>query len=172
MPALQSIIHTIVSGGQAGVDRAALDFAIAVGIAHGGWCPKGRKAEDGAIPAVYQLKEINSGDYRQRTRLNVQDSEATLVFNMGVLEGGSLLTVEVAKRMQKPCLVIQLDDSDREEATASVIRWLVAGGYHVLNIAGPRESKRPGIYRAAHAFLEQLNATGRRGTRPERVSCP
>ena len=87
------LIEKIVSGGQTGVDRAALDWALQRGVAHGGWCPKGRLAADGPLPERYLLRETDSMGYRQRTKLNVRDSDATLIFNTGVLDGGTLQTV-------------------------------------------------------------------------------
>jgi hypothetical protein len=81
-------LQRIVSGGQAGVDRAALDWAIARGIPHGGWCPAGRIAEDGMIPERYQLRETASPGYRERTRRNVEDSDGTLILNLGELDAG------------------------------------------------------------------------------------
>lgn len=91
----------IISGGQTGADRAALDAALACGLPIGGWCPRGRRAEDGQIPARYPLVETPSRDYRQRTRWNVRDSDFTLVFVIGSLGGGSKFTTEVAERMGK-----------------------------------------------------------------------
>ena len=100
---------TIISGGQTGVDRAALDWAISRNISHGGWCPKGRVASDGPLPIRYLLRETESDGYRQRTKLNVQDSDATLIFNFGLLEGGTRQTVKFAQAMNKPYEIIQLE---------------------------------------------------------------
>jgi hypothetical protein len=149
------MIQQIVSGGQTGADRAALDWAMAHGIPHGGWCPKGRLAEDGTIPDRYQLKETPSSDYTQRTEWNVRDSDATLVINTGVLEGGTALTVEIAQRTGKPYLRIQYDDLPNDWATR-VGSWLRAHEFKVINIAGPRESSRPGIYKATYEMLNTL----------------
>lgn len=99
----------IISGGQTGADRAALDWAIAAGIPHGGWAPKGRKAEDGRIPDCYQLLELPSASYRQRTRQNVLDSDGTLIVNLGELNDGTMLTRTFAEALDKPCLVIQVE---------------------------------------------------------------
>jgi len=93
---------TIISGGQTGTDRAALDFAIAHGIPHGGWCPLGRRAEDGVLDPRYRLRETESKSYRQRTRRNVADSDATLILNLGELADGSLATRQLAERASKP----------------------------------------------------------------------
>jgi len=145
-------MQKIVSGGQAGVDRAALDAALALGVPCGGWCPKGRKAEDGPIPARYPLTETPSDDYAQRTEWNVRDSDGTLILTDGKLSGGSAQTVEIAKRVGKPYLVVELNGT---EQPAAVRAWVVARGITVLNVAGPRESKSPGIYERSAAFLRK-----------------
>lgn len=144
----------IVSGGQAGVDRAALDWAIMRGLPHGGWCPKGRTAEDGVIDSRYALKETESAGYRQRTRQNVVDSDGTLILNIGELSDGTLATQRFAERFGKPCLVVQLESG--VEGIRQAREWLRAHRIATLNVAGPRESKRPGIYRQAVAFLNDL----------------
>jgi len=153
-----TVALTIISGGQTGADRAALDFAIAHGIPHGGWCPKGRRAEDGSLDARYQMRETESKDYRQRTRRNVADSDATLILNLGELANGSLATRHFAERVNKPVRVVALDAGDLATEAARVHEWLADNAIAVLNVAGPRESKRPGIYRNALAFLELLYA--------------
>ncbi len=146
----------IVSGGQAGADRAALDFAIARDIPHGGWCPKGRLATDGVLPAKHLLQETESEGYRQRTKLNVQDSDATLVFNIGALDGGTLQTVRFAQTLKKPHCVVQLDEGDLVELGLQVAQWLERGTFIILNIAGPREEKRPGIYARVLSVLDKV----------------
>lgn len=140
----------IISGGQTGVDRAALDLAIELAIPHSGWCPSGRLAEDGAIDSIYQLKETTESDYITRTKLNVRDSDGTLVLNRGRLQGGTAATVRLANEMNKPCLIIDLNypPGNRE-----FFDWITINNIHVLNIAGPRESKRPEIYRQAKDIL-------------------
>ena len=151
-----STVARIVSGGQAGADRAALDCALRVGIPHGGWCPKERRAEDGVIPQRYALQETETENYEERTHFNVRDSDGTLILNIGELDGGSLLTARCCEQLSKPHLVIQLDRDDDAEALENVARWLTANSIRVLNVAGPRESKRPGIYGAASEFLDRL----------------
>jgi len=151
------LAFTIISGGQTGVDRAALDFAIAHGIPHGGWCPLGRRAEDGVLDARYRLRETESKNYRQRTRRNVADSDATLILNLGELADGSLATQQFAEREDKPVYVVALGAEDLSAEVARVGEWLAAHSIAVLNIAGPRESKRPGVYRKAVAFLESMD---------------
>lgn len=151
----------VVSGGQTGVDRAALDWAIAQGLPHGGWCPKGRIADDGALDIRYMLQETESAGYRQRTRQNVVDSDGTLILNTGELDGGSLETLRFAERFKKPYLVAQMDQDIEHDDVRRALEWIRAHGIVVLNVAGPRESKRPGIYRLAMSFLDQMDQASR-----------
>lgn len=146
----------IISGGQTGADRAALDFAIKHRYPHGGWAPQGREAEDGRIPLKYQLTELPAGGYRQRTRRNVEDSDGTLIVNLGELDGGTLATKIFAKKAGKPHYVAQVDDGATDEMAASVLAWLRAHHIKTLNVAGPRESKRPGIYQQTTALLQAV----------------
>jgi hypothetical protein len=148
----------ILSGGQTGADRAALDWAIRHRIVHGGWCPRGRAAVDGPIACRYQLRETESDGYRQRTKLNVQDSDATLILNTGDMDGGTFQTVRFARAMGRPRLAIQLDEVTEEAAVHGITGWLAAGQFATLNIAGPREEKRPGIYALALSVLESCLA--------------
>jgi hypothetical protein len=145
----------IISGGQTGVDRAALDAAIALGIQHGGWCPRGRLAEDGPIPDRYALRETASSEYRERTEQNVLDSDATLILHRGPLSGGTLLTRQLAVRHRKPCLTIDLTEPDKP---ATVREWLRTNNVTTLNVAGPRESQSSGIAALAERFLCQVFA--------------
>ncbi len=149
------MIKKIVSGGQTGVDRAGLDWAITNGIAHGGWCPKGRIAEDGILDSKYQLLEMVHGSYRQRTKQNVIDSDGTLILNIGDLAGGTLATLKFAQQLKKPVFIMQLDDM-QESGSAEFVRWLKINEILTLNVAGPRESKRPGIY---FKTIDYLNRT-------------
>lgn len=146
----------IISGGQTGVDRAALDFAIEHGYPHGGWAPRGREAEDGPIPLKYQLTELTVGGYRQRTKRNVEDSNATLIINIGTLDGGTLTTQAFAHKLGRPCFVAQLDGDTLESTALRILEWLQAHTIQTLNVAGPRESKRPGIYRLTRELLEVI----------------
>jgi len=150
----------IVSGGQTGADRAALDWAIRHGLPHGGWCPRGRRAEDGLIDARYRLQEAASARYARRTWLNARDSDATLIFNQGPLENGTLETLRCAESLRKPYLVLQLEDDNLEQVTLTVVGWLKEGRFARLNIAGPRESKRPGIHARVSSVLEQSLRAG------------
>lgn len=144
---------TIRSGGQTGVDRAALDAALAADMPVRGWCPRGRRAEDGPIPPRYLLAETSSTDYDERTRWNVRDADATLVLTLGEPDAGTALTVEVARALGRPHRVVQLDGPS---APAEVADWVCGLGARDLNVAGPRESTRPGVYAAARAFVERL----------------
>jgi len=156
MKAQSRVVLTIVSGGQTGADRAGLDFAIAHGLPHGGWCPLGRRAEDGPLHERYQMRETEGEGYRQRTRRNVADSDATLIFHVGELSDGSLATLRLAGRAGKPVRVVALDMVDPLNEVADIRKWLAVHAITILNIAGPRESKRPGIYQRTMAFLEML----------------
>jgi hypothetical protein len=140
----------IRSGGQTGVDRAALDAALELGLPCGGWCPAGRWAEDGPIPDRYPLTPTPSADPAQRTEWNVRDSDGTLVLTGEDLSGGTALTVELARQYDKPCLVLRPAD---RAVTRSIRDWADRERVRVLNVAGPRESELPGIYEKARAFL-------------------
>lgn len=170
-------LKKIVSGGQTGVDRAALDVAIFLEIEHGGWCPKGRRAEDGRIPNNYHLSETESRDYAVRTERNVIDSDATLILYRDQTVGGTELTRRMALKHQRPHLCLDLaqwEDTGGVEGTESssaaedgipvgtadpllrqLNRWLDQFGVSVLNIAGPRESTCSGITKQAERFLSR-----------------
>ena len=148
-----SHIQTIISGGQTGVDRAALDVALELGIPCAGWCPKGRRAEDGPIDIHYPLKETPSANYRMRTERNVRDSDGTLIFTWRKPKGGTGLTIKFAQKYKKPYFVVDLSVEGDPE---SVQRWGEVNKINVLNIAGLRESELPGIYHQAVEFLRKL----------------
>jgi hypothetical protein len=140
----------IVCGGQSGVDRAALDAAFDAGIARGGWCPRGKMAEDGPIPELYPLLETPSQDPVQRTKWNVRDSDATLILYAFKIFGGTEKTIEFAHAEQKPLLLVDLQKRpDYRETT----KWIRSSATVILNVAGPRESEAPGIYTMAKEFL-------------------
>ena len=147
------MFRKIVSGGQTGVDRAALDFALAGGIVHGGWCPKGRRAEDGKLPEKYNLQETPRKDYGQRTEWNVRDSDGTLVIINRELSGGTLYTLETARKMGKPVMIAALADKAEEKQVAG---WVENNGIRVLNVAGPRASSEPEIYGMTLEFLQKV----------------
>ena len=144
----------IVSGGQTGADRAALDFALERGIPTGGFVPRGRLAEDGRIPDRYPgLLEADSPDPAVRTALNVRGSDATLILSHGPLRGGSLLTLREASRAGRPVLHLDLDRISPEEAGAQLRAWLEARRPGILNVAGSRASQDPRIAAATRAVL-------------------
>jgi hypothetical protein len=146
-------VRRVVSGGQTGVDRSALDAAIEQGIDHGGWCPRGRLAEDGTIPALYRLVETESTEYPVRTERNVVDSDGTLILFRERLVGGTELTRRLAAKHGRPCY---LADLARTTDLRRVRSWLADHDIRVLNVAGPRESSSPGIGQVALRFLRDL----------------
>ena len=148
------MLKKIISGGQTGADRAALDVAINLEIPHGGWVPKGRLAEDGPIPERYHLREIGIPSYEQRTEQNVIDSDGTLIISHGSLTGGSAYTQAMAFKHNKPWLHIDLMQTDAFRASLEIELWISENRIEVLNIAGPRESKDKNIYQATKDILE------------------
>lgn len=146
-------IEKIISGGQTGVDRAALDVAIKLNILHSGWCPKDRIAEDGQIPQCYHLQETPSEEYAQRTEWNVRDADGTLILSKLPLTGGTLLTLKCAQKLNKPHLIFDLF---KRQSSNVIINWLEKNNIKILNIAGPRASSAKNIYRLSYALLQQL----------------
>lgn len=149
-------VRWIISGGQTGVDRAALEIAIELNIPHGGWCPKGRLAEDGPIDKKFDLKETDSAQYWVRTEKNVQEAEGTLILYRGKLTRGSSLTRKYAQRHGKTYRCVQLKPGNEGRLISSIRSWLCQREIKTLNIAGPRESTAPGIGAEAKAFLRLL----------------
>jgi len=133
-------LKKIVSGGQTGVDRGALDAALEAAFPCGGWCPKGRKAEDGIIPQHYPLSEMPGPSYRARTRRNVTDSDGTLVLFFGELTGGTLETLRIAEQLGKPVLTIDCAAKPAADAAVEVGAFVRLHEIATLNVAGPRES--------------------------------
>lgn len=149
----------IISGGQTGVDRAALDAALSNGLSTGGWCPRGRRACDGIIPDRYALVETDSLEYACRTELNVRDSDSTLILAFAELSGGTLLTVRFAELYARPLFIVDLDaPSDM----GKILGWLQDERIAILNVAGPRESPRRQCYRRARCYLDKLFAAAPR----------
>ncbi|KAG9288017.1 hypothetical protein G9A89_017612 [Geosiphon pyriformis] len=154
-----SMIEKVVSGGQTGVDRAALDAAIELKIPHGGWCPKGRLAELGtSIPEKYSLNETTSSNFSERTKLNVKDSDGTLILLPNIpspeaITGGTNLTIKEVQEKRMPYLIIDLS---KQQDFDSIIEWVKSNNINVLNIAGPRESLNPGLYQQSLNFLKSL----------------
>ncbi len=153
-------IKKIISGGQSGVDRAALDVALELGIPCGGRCPKGRRAEDGRIADKYPLQETKDDFYQTRTRLNVKSSDATLILFTKNFDKGTRLTEKTVKTMKKPVLTVDLSE-ENDDNVSKVSAWLEEYKPEMLNIAGPRESSSPGIYDRSLQFLRELFTTGR-----------
>ena len=154
------MIKRILSGGQTGVDRAALDVAIKLGIAHGGWIPRGRLTESGALPQKYHLKETSSSQYSVRTEKNVVDANGTLIISHGPLTGGTEYTREMATRHRRPWLHIDLDRMAAFHAATDINRWILQNRIEILNVAGPRASEDPAIYQDTLNILESVYYLG------------
>ena len=174
------MVTKIISGGQTGVDRAALDAAIECGVSIGGWCPRGRRAEDGQIDDQYPLRETPDASYKQRTHWNVRDSDGTLILLMDApAAGGTAETLEACRRFAKPCLEVLLSAASRQPslrdhssssagdrmhaaaksahgAPDTVDSWLCREGVQVLNVAGPRASEFSDVYPAAFEYMRTL----------------
>lgn len=147
----------IISGAQTGTDRAALDAAIALGMDYGGSVPKGRKAEDGPISERYdKLTELTTTRYQVRTERNVVDADATLIFTIGAPTGGTAFTVTCAKKHRKLYLLVDLKGKDDMSIVHQIKNWLDKNRPKALNVAGPRESKEPGIYGRVFGLLKAV----------------
>lgn len=143
----------IVSGGQTGVDQAALDVAIELGIEHGGWCPAGRLSERGPIPAMYQLQENGVKNYPARTRQNVVDSDATLILHHQHVGEGTILTKRMCVKAKKPYLML---DVQRPDAAEVIREWISNVKPATLNVAGSRASSSPGIGELTRELLRTV----------------
>jgi hypothetical protein len=147
---------SIVSGGQTGVDQAALAAAMACGVSCGGWCPDGRRSEDGKIPARYPVRELIGSGYRERTLQNVVDSDGTaIIFNKN-LEGGTRLTAEFCAQESKPHLLIDAATRSRTDSVDALGEFIRENNISILNFAGPRASKWPGAYAYTFELLQRL----------------
>ncbi len=153
---LSLLVKKIISGGQTGADRAALDFAIAHNIPHGGWLPKGRKTEDGILDHKYQLEEMPTAEYSQRTEKNILEADGTLIISHGKLSDGSALTKELARKQGKPWLHVDMAGMTSAEAGNQVRHWIQKHRLGILNVAGARESKDPAIYQATMEVLSEV----------------
>ena len=157
-------ISVIISGGQTGADRGALDFAIKKGIKYGGWCPFGRRAVDKVIPPIYSLKETNTSLYPARTRMNCRDSDATLIFSSDVNSKGTLLTVRFCIEMMKPYHIVVIDKNNLDKYKGvflkvkcqKVLKWLSSIKPKILNVAGTRESHCVGIQNKVTGILNLI----------------
>ena len=146
----------IISGGQTGVDRAALDACLEANFPCGGWCPAGRKAEDGEIPSNYPLQEIWSINYDDRTRKNIRDADATLIIYEGKLSGGTMLTHNFAKEIGKPVFLFIVSPFFIDEQLEQLLHFLEINQVETLNIAGPRASQWPKAYESSFIITSQL----------------
>jgi hypothetical protein len=148
------MVKKIISGGQTGADRAALDFAIKQNIPHGGWVPKYRAAEDGRIPDVYQLQEMPTYSYSRRTEQNVIDSDGTVIISHGRLTGGSAFAAKMAKKHGRPWLHLDMAKLVVDKAGRRLQQWADDNRISALNVAGPRQSTDPTIYDVTIKVLE------------------
>ena len=150
------MLKKIISGGQTGVDRGALDAALAAKFTCGGWCPHGRRTENGRIPDRYPLQETVSAQYLDRTHRNVEESDGTLILARGPLSGGTRATARFAKRIRKPCLVLDPDQHTMERMLETTIAWLASHSIEILNVAGPRASSGWGMQTVAEQLVAGL----------------
>lgn len=155
------MLEMIISGGQTGADRAALNAAMALNFPIGGCCPKGRAAEDGPIPDRYPLIEIEGG-YRQRTKANLENADGTVIFYRNQPTGGTELTLALCIRAKKPYLLLDIDLVDQDKAVEALKRFVLEKGIQILNVAGPRASSCPPVYGFVTAVISGLlqRATG------------
>ena len=150
------MLKKIISGGQTGADQAALDAAIKLDIPHGGWLPKGRQTENGPLPQKYELQELTSKNYAERTEKNVVESDGTLIISHGPLTGGSAYTVDMAVKHDRPHLHTDLDIISAFQASLMIRDWINENQIEILNVAGPRASKDPKIYSDTFKILESV----------------
>ncbi len=150
------MLTEVISGGQTGADKAALDFAIENGIPYGGWIPKGKLTEEGPLPDKYHLQEMPTKSYPKRTEKNILDSDGTLIVSHGKITGGTALTRKLAKKHVKPWLHTDLDLTGLPEACNQLQGWIQKNGIQVLNVAGARASKDSNIYNAVKSLLASL----------------
>jgi hypothetical protein len=171
------MIKKIISGGQTGADRAALDVAMALGIPHGGWIPRGRITEKGPLPEKYRLQEMPTDSYPERTEQNVIDSDGTLIVARGKLTGGTDYTRQMTLKHKKQLLGIDLDQTDHYNAASLVASWIKMRRIAILNVAGPSASKDRQIYsdvvtileRAIQILRDEENQTVSKPKQPETV---
>jgi hypothetical protein len=155
------MLKKIVSGGQTGVDRGALDAALAAGFCCGGWCPEGRLAEDGVIPKQYPLRELSRGGYEDRTVANVRDSDGTLIIHFGAVTGGTRLTLQACGALGRPYLLVDGAEVSPGRVGEQAAAFVRSRNVAVLNVAGPRESGAPGAAGFARlAVAALLGAAG------------
>jgi hypothetical protein len=146
----------VISGGQTGVDRGALDAALSLGVPCGGWCPAGRAAEDGVIPARYPVMALRDAGYDERTAKNVEDSDGTLIIAFGRASGGTARTIDVCRRLDRPHLIMDATSVTFEEAVCRAVRFVREEDIRRLNVAGPRASGEPRGYEYACSLVREL----------------
>lgn len=154
-------LEKIISGGQTGADRGALDAALEVGFPCGGWCPEGRLAEDGPLDARYPLEVLTGAGHRKRTIRNLTDADGTAIFHFGEIVGGTKLTLDKCIPLQRPYLLIDGLETSTARAVELVMLFIEVNQVQVLNVAGPRESGEPGIYQYTVAVMRSLIAKHR-----------
>jgi len=154
------MIKKIISGGQTGVDRAALDAAIKLSLPYGGWIPRGRLTENGPLGPEYRLKETETSSYAERTEKNVLEADGTLIISRGPLTGGSEYTREMAVKHHRPWLHIDLNEKSAFQAATLINKWIFSKKIETLNVAGPRASKDSNIYHDAFDIIESVYYLG------------
>jgi len=163
------VLVKIISGGQTGVDRGALDAALDKRFPCGGWCPPGRMAADGPIPHTYPMSEMDHGGYGERTRQNVIDSDGTLIIYYGQLEGGTKTTLQNCIQLHKPYKLINAQEISETGAAGLIMRFVESFSINTLNVAGPRQSKVPQAhvyaYKVIRLVLESTGITKENGER-------
>ncbi len=157
----------IISGGQTGADQGALSACLQCGFPYGGWIPRGRRTEKGKVPLRYRaLRQHRSRHYPPRTEANVEAADGTVIFTFGKPDGGSLLTRAFARQHRKPCLHVDLNQP-LEKGVARIVRWLKRNcpDECILNVAGSRRSKAPGIHMRVKKTIVVLLAEANRPSR-------
>ncbi len=166
------MLEKIISGGQTGADQAALDAAIKLGIPHGGWLPKGRLTEDGPLPIRYDLTEMPTNSYPERTKKNIRAADGTLILSHGALTGGSEYTRKMALKYVKPLLHIDFHKMVPFDAAVVINNWMVDHDIKILNVAGPRASSDPKIYRASADIIEAVSFLNLSENNPMQTQMP
>jgi hypothetical protein len=154
------MIKKIISGGQTGADRAALEVAIKFNIPHGGWIPQGRIAEDGRLDDKYNLKEMPTSSYPARTEQNVIDSDGTVIFSRGKPTGGTDYTRQMVLKHKKHMLHIDLSLTTSYDGASLILSWIKLQKIKILNVAGPRASKDSQIYDEVFRILQMVIIMG------------
>lgn len=160
------MIKKIISGGRIGADQAALDVAMKMGISHGGWIQKGRKTQRGILPEKYQLKEMPVAGFKERIEQNIMDSDGTVIISHGNLTGGSDYGQEMAKKHNRPCLHIDLNETPLSIAPSKINTWIIENNVEVLNVSGSRTSEDPKIYKDTMNIVEGTILLGLIGAKP------